>query len=313
MFNAEESRSFFDRLLIKRQLYRAGDIKHESTRTAVIASGGGMAGIFAAGVLYGLEQSDFSDVFDVAVGVSSGAASLAYFITRQAVTGRSIYTEDLAGNKFIKFQKGMPAVDVDYLEDIFRTKKPLDVSTLVQSRTHLYVTVTDVETCEPVLLSAKKSGDVISAVRASMAMPVRYNVRTPVSINGRLYMDGAISAPVPFAQLLDVYDPTDILIVLNRPLDKIKSPPGFLKRRILKQYLSKLPLRLRTLCLENHLVYNSSIDRVVNRDRAHLRVGIISPDMEIDGLTTDASKLRLYFAHGIEQVGKILSGSKTLE
>ena len=60
-------------------------------KTAVIDMGGGMRGIYAAGVLDRCMEEDIR--FDVCIGVSAGSANLASYLSRQAGRNYVFYTQ----------------------------------------------------------------------------------------------------------------------------------------------------------------------------------------------------------------------------
>ena len=63
-------------LLWKRKLLAEGNPDHATIRTALLVMGGGMRGVYGAGVVTGLEKAGFHDVFDLTAGVSAGAADI---------------------------------------------------------------------------------------------------------------------------------------------------------------------------------------------------------------------------------------------
>ena len=60
-------------------------------KTAVIDMGGGMRGIYAAGVLDRCMEEDIR--FDVCIGVSAGSANLASYLSHQAGRNYVFYTQ----------------------------------------------------------------------------------------------------------------------------------------------------------------------------------------------------------------------------
>ena len=65
------------RMRDKLQLIQAGDCRRADSRLVILACGGGLRGAFGGGVLVGLSQLGFREIFDIAVGVSAGAANIA--------------------------------------------------------------------------------------------------------------------------------------------------------------------------------------------------------------------------------------------
>lgn len=211
---AKEDSQLIQNLLLKRELLQVGSNEHERIRTALVILGGGMKGVNGAGSAIAFHLLGLGDVFDVVVGISTGAGIGAYFLggLEQALLGTSIYYEELPP-RFIKYSR-RPIADVDFVEAVLRGgKKKLDVGAITRARSGFFVGVTDVEDGSSVLLDAKRAKpDIITALKASMAMLGLYN--KPVEVNGRRYIDSG-SYWFPIREIVNKFVPTDILVLPN--------------------------------------------------------------------------------------------------
>jgi NTE family protein len=84
----------------------------------------------------------------------------------------------------------------------------------------LVVIATDFWTAEEVVI---ENGDVATAVRASMALPGAF---TPVSLNGRVLVDGDLVNRVPYDHLKDRCDVTIAVDVSGERLSDVGHVPG---------------------------------------------------------------------------------------
>ncbi|MCH7604733.1 patatin-like phospholipase family protein [Patescibacteria group bacterium] len=219
--------------LIKKRAYLVNnDARHVHYKTALIINGGIMWGAYAAGALAGLEKLGMTNVFDHIIGVSSGAAAGAYFLSKQTELGGSIYYEDLTGKRFINFLRVSKVMDLDYLEEIMRNEKKLNIENIKQHRTNFLVSVTNVRTGKTKLLSANQADDIISLLKASMTVPGMAN--SAVKVNGEEYVDGGVSSRIPMylEYALNVLGCTDILVIANIPRNLIASSGASLYKRL---------------------------------------------------------------------------------
>src|SRR3989344_37330 len=93
-------------LLLKNQLLRNDDKKHEDIRTALLILSGANLGAYGNGATIALHLLGLSDIFDIVVGVSTGAGIGGYFLAgeKQAFLSASIYYTEFSGTRFINYR-----------------------------------------------------------------------------------------------------------------------------------------------------------------------------------------------------------------
>lgn len=218
----EGSKEVLARLHEKKQLLAEGNPRHEEIRPALLVCSGVMRGVYGGGQVRALEEFGLSGVFDVAVGISTGAPTVGYFLANQAALGTTIYSEECTSAQFLsvsRFLRGKgPVMDTDYLSRVFRGEvscKRLAQEAIVQSRTDFFVGVTCGETGEGAFLDAKSvAPDVIEAIHASLVAPGIS--RGAVVLGGRVWIDGGISLAFPVRKIIANFKPTDLLVLANR-------------------------------------------------------------------------------------------------
>ncbi len=289
-------------LLSKKKLLAKGSSGHAKIKTALIIGGGGMRAAFSAGALRGFEKSGMADVFDIVIGVSAGSPICAYFLSGQTELGISIYLEELSKNKFINFARVSKIMDIDYLDSVFRSVKPLDQKHIRSSRSKFYVTVTDAKTGKGELLDMKdKKIDIIDAICASSALPIIYN-RT-ITIKGRQYCDGAIGNGIPIDFVLQK-GCTDILIILNNALGRKSNSAPFFEKIFSHFYMRKFSSDLRTATLARNQLYNRSLKTI--QGITNINIGILTPEeMPLKRMSKDRIKMRQVAKKAEKQVKKI--------
>jgi predicted patatin/cPLA2 family phospholipase len=170
-------------------------------KTALVAEGGGMRGIFGAGVLDAFHSAGF-DPFDMYVGVSAGACNLSSFIAGQFERNYRLYTNIMVRPDFIswkKFLSGGHFMDLDWFWDTFKQEDPMDLWAAVshiQNKTFLVV-CSVLATGQAVYLEPT-AGNWLDLLKASCALPVLY--RNSCDIDGQKLLDGGVIDPIPVAE-----------------------------------------------------------------------------------------------------------------
>ncbi len=223
---------------IKRRCQERKEGRKSNFKTALVLQGGGMRGVFGAGVCCALDELGYSEGFDEVYGVSAGALNGAYFISGAGAYGATIYYQDINNKNFINFFRLKKIVDIDFLMRVIEKVKPLNIEKFVSSSTVLNILLTEVGTGKTVLFNNKsKITDILSILKATAAIPFAYDI--PVKIQGASYLDGGVSCPIPITEAIDGKC-TDILVVLTRPRNyKPFLPKGIFNRHFIEPRIKK--------------------------------------------------------------------------
>ena len=185
-------------------------------RTGFVLEGGGMRGIYTAGVLD--ELMDWGLAPDGILGVSAGAIHGASFVSGQQ--GRNIrYTKKYCRNwRFMSLRSMLLTGDlvgrVFSYEELPYRLDPFDFDAFFRSPVRFYALATDVETGEAVCLEGKPDAHaLLEALRASSSMPL---VSTIVEWEGRRYLDGGTADSIPLKRFEDM-GYTRCLVVRTQP------------------------------------------------------------------------------------------------
>lgn len=193
-------------------------------KTGVIDVGGGLRGIYGAGVFDSLIHMGVS--FDVGIGVSAGSANVASFLAGQKGRNYSFYAvypfrkEYMSLGNFI-FKKSF--LDLDYIYSTISNsdgENPLNYGKVISNPADFFVVATNARTGRPEYFTKKDiSQDDYSVFKASSAIPV---VGHPYEVNGVPYFDGAISDPVPIKKAFE--EGCDrVVLILTKPRDTVRS------------------------------------------------------------------------------------------
>ena len=276
-------------------------------KTGIVVEGGGMRGIYGAGVLDVLLENDIKA--DGLIGVSAGAIHGCSFVSGQK--GRSIrynlkYSRDpryMSMRSLIR-TGDMFGIDFCYRE-LPETLDPFDNETFESSSTEYYVTCTDVETGQPVYHRCPSlRGDRIDWVRASASMPLASRI---VELDGKKLLDGGVADSIPVMAFRKMGFKKD-LVILTRPegYRKKQNPMLPLIRRAYREY----PEFVETAA-SRHLIYNRELDEISRLEREG-EILVIRPSRRIKISRTERRPERIeqMYRLGREDAMKAFSGIK---
>ena len=233
----------------------------EKMDLGLVLEGGAMRGLFTAGVLDVMMESDLT--FDGCVGVSAGAAfgcniksrqigrvlryNLDYCNDPRYCSIRSLLkTGDLFGAKFC-------------YDDLPNELDPFDNETYDSNPMAFYAVCTDVETGKAIYPRCDRaSKDTFTYIQASASMPF---VSRPVSIGGMTLLDGGIADPIPL-QFFQEKGYKRNVVVLTQPRDYVKSPVPSSVRMLLLRYPKVADTMLR-----RHLIYKDEQELAAEAER----------------------------------------------
>ena len=225
--------------------------------TGLVLEGGGMRGLYTAGVLESF--SDMNIMFDYVIGVSAGACHGLSFITGQRGRNFRINTEYLNDKRYLSFSnfiKTKSMFGMDFLfGEIPNNLDVFDFEAFMSSPCRHITGVTDAETGKPVYFEKADMDRNYTLLRASTSIPCFSPV---VDLKGGKYYDGGTTDPIPYGRALE--DGCDkVVVVLTRDRNYIKPPEKF--RVIYKRLLKKYPKMIEVLD-RRHIVYNESLSEL---------------------------------------------------
>ena len=205
-------------------------------KIGLVLEGGGMRGLFSAGVLDALLELKELSVNGI-VGVSSGALFGVNYVSKQkerAVRYNKKYADDKRYMGLHSWITTGSAVNKDFA--FYELPYKLDVfdnETFKKAKTDFYVVMTNVESGKPEYVLIEDAFAQMEYLRATSALPFASKI---IEINGKKYLDGGISdsIPIDFCESLG-YD--KIIAVLTRPEGTYKEDKlGFLYKLVYRKY-----------------------------------------------------------------------------
>lgn len=273
-------------------------------RKALVVEGGGMRGIFAAGVLDGFHEQNF-DPFDLYVGVSAGACNLASFVCDQPGRNHRNLVGPMASKRFLNFSRyarGGHYMDLDWLWDMMKAQDPLDLDAArrrLEEREFLVV-CTSAVTGEASYFG-QDDGDWYDLIKASSALPGVY--RRSVTIQGVGHYDGGLSDAIPVREAYR-RGARSIVVVRSRAKGYVKKVSA--ESKMLRHYFRKNQILLDAV-KRRESVYSESLAFIRNPPADAKIIELAPTDFQKVGrLTQDKKALEHDYQMGL-RIGRIFA------
>lgn len=273
-------------------------------KTGIVDVGGGLRGVYAAGIFDYCLENDI--LFDLCIGVSAGSANVTSYMAGQKKRNYLFYTEYPFRKEYMSIQnfvRKKSYIDMDYLYGTLSNsdgENPLDYQKIKQSSSDLLVVATDAQTGKAVYFDKDNlKQDDYDILKASSSISF---VCRPYEIDGVLYYDGALGDPVPVEKAFQC-GCDRVVVILSKPRDTIRTPKkdNILASGIAKKHpLAAQQLRKRA----EH--YNEGV-RKSKEYEAMGKVLIIAPSdtCGVDTLTKDKEALKRFYEMGYKDAEAI--------
>lgn len=273
--------------------------------TGVIDVGGGMRGIYAAGILDYCMLHQIH--FDCCVGVSAGSANMASYLAGQQGRNYRYYQEYALRKEYMGMGNLLHTgsyIDLNYIYGTLSNSSgeyPLDFDVLMKNPAKLFVVATQADTGQACYFTKKDlRQDDYRIFMASSCVP---GVNQPFMLDGVKYFDGALSDPVPLETVFAAGCDRAVLI-LTKPVG-IPRKPG--KDRLLARVIQgKYPVAAKQLRMRAER-YNQAV-QIAKTYEKDGRMLILSPDdiSGVDTLKRDPSALQRLYRKGLQDGERIL-------
>ena len=263
----------------------------------LVLEGGGMRGVFTAGVLdFFLEENFF---VDKVIGVSAGAVEAVNFVSRQEKRGYRVIATYARDKRYMSFRSLLLTGDLFNkkfcYERIPDELDPFDYATFRGSPMRTYATATNVLTGEASYLELSDLRLDMEKLRASGSLPLVSNL---VKIDGIPFLDGGIADSIPFRAMLEM-GCSKCVVVLTRDASYRKTPNRLMP--LIRLKYRKYP-RFVAACENRFRVYNETLDALKEAE-ARGEAFIIRPQkkVEVGRLEKDARKLEALYDEGFDE------------
>ena len=228
----------------------------------LVLEGGGMRGIFTAGVLdFFLENNiEFSDCF----AVSAGACHACSYLSKQHKRAYNISIDYLKDKNYCSIYSLLTTGNLFGTKMVY-DKIPnemnlYDYNEYLKSKTRFFVVITNCNTGKAEYKLIEDMRNSMDIIRASSSLPLLSKI---VYIKGEEYLDGGISDSIPIRESIKRGNPQNV-VVLTQNREYRKQPNNLMS--LLKMKYKKYPELINSL--ENrHVVYNQTLDYIYEEEK----------------------------------------------
>ena len=277
-------------------------------KTGLVLEGGGMRGVYTTGALDCFQDNGLT--FDYVIGVSAGACHATSYLSGQRGRSFQINVEYSQDKRYISLGNYLRTKSVFGMDFIFHEIPdrllPFDYEAMSKNPTEFVVGVTDVLTGQPFYFTNPKTDMVNTVVAASSAIPI---FSPMVEIEGKQYLDGGTTDPIPVKKALE--DGCDrVVIILTRPRGYQKQPEGF--RKIYRRKFKKYPAMVEALD-RRHEIYNDTLKFIetLEKEGRAIVLAQTSP-IPIGRFEKDPAKLRALYELGMKDAANRLDEIRAL-
>lgn len=268
-------------------------------QAGLVLEGGGMKGVYTAGVLDFLLEKDI--MFSSIYGVSAGACHMCSYVSRQKGRARDVSLDYLDSKRYCSVESFLTTGDLFNVQMCYHTipdyLQPFDNETYMQYPGKVYSVVTNIRTGKPEYLRVRDCSKDIDMIRASASLPL---VSRNVKIGNKLYLDGGISDSIPLKKsILDGNRKN--LVVLTKEVGYVKKPAGAGQLALIKARYLKYPEVYRRMA-RRHTEYNQQmqyLERQVKSGQAF----VIRPKYasEVGRIEKDKDKMLALYQQGYDE------------
>ncbi|MFE8702020.1 patatin family protein [Cytobacillus sp. FJAT-54145] len=278
-----------------------------SNQTGLVLEGGGMRGVYTAGVLeYFLEKEIF---FPYVIGVSAGACNAASYLSKQKGRNKTVNIDYIKDRRYLSWNnyfKRRELFGMDFIFDEIPHKLvPYDYHAFYSNPTEFVIGTTDCLTGEPIYFGKKDyEKDVLTVLKASSSLPF---VASEIKFKDRILLDGGISDSIPIKKAeKDGFKKN--IVILTRNVGYTKQPSKF--HFFVKKKYPHYP-KLQEAMINRYQKYNDTIS-YLEREEQKGNVMIIRPQhpVEVGRMERNPIKLERLYQQGYQDAqnlkGKLL-------
>lgn len=270
-------------------------------KIGLILEGGGMRGIYTAGVLDFFIEKNIK--VDITIGVSAGSCHASSYLSKQYKRAYNATVDYINDKRYLSFSNLIKTGSIFGMDFMFN-KIPnelniYDYDTFSKSKSKFVVVATNCETGSPEYFELKDLKKEIIYMQASCSIPMFANI---VEIDDFKLVDGGVSDSIPIEYALNQGYKKNI-VVLTRDITYKKNKQKFLS--IVNRKYKKYPNLIKAI--ENrHLNYNKSLN-LVNQLEKDGDVLVIRPKkpVNVSQIEKNAKKLTSLYEEGYDDAKEL--------
>ena len=271
----------------------------------IIDVGGGLRGIYGAGVLDRCMEEGVR--FDCCIGVSAGAANMSSYVAGQHGRNKPFYQDYSFRKEYMSvgnLVRRHSYLDLEYVYGALSNaggENPLDYPAMVENPAELVIVAAEARTGNPVYFTKEDlRQDDYRPLMASCCIPV---IDRPYVIEGVPYDDGGLADPMPLEKALAM-GCDRVAVILTKPIAPEQT--GSRDKKLAKLLRHRYPAAARGLALRAER-YNKTVRQALKLEQAG-RCCVLAPDSTegVATLTKVKVSLEKMYRKGWQDAGKLI-------
>lgn len=254
----------------------------------LVLEGGGMRGVYTAGVLECFMEHDL--YFPYVIGVSAGACMAASYLSRQKGRNKKVNIELVSDHRYLSFRNFISKRELfgmDFLfDEIPQRIVPFDFDTFLGGSEQFIVVTTDCDTGTAAYYSKHEHGEhMLEIIRASSSLPF---ISRSVEYNGKFHLDGGIIDPIPLKKAQQDGNQKNVIVMTKSENYKMK------RRRLssLIKYMYRRHPKIAALLQERYRLYNETLS-YIESEKSKGNLFIIQPSSHVAVRRIERNQSRL--------------------
>jgi len=270
--------------------------ENQMIKGGLVLEGGGMRGIYTAGVLdFFIEQKLF---FSDCYGVSAGACHLCSYLSGQKGRAYRVFVNYLKDKEYCSLRSLITTGDLFGAKMCYDTipnkLDPYDYEAFTAYPGRAYAVVTNIMTGKAEYKPLREMHRDIIAVRASASLPL---VSNNVYIDGIPYLDGGIADSIPIIRSLRDGNKKNV-IIMTKEVGYRRKPTSNMEAIRIRYH--KYPALVRNMA-RRHIAYNKTLDFIEDHEKkGHIFVIRPKVNPNVGRLEKDETKLKALYETGYE-------------
>mgnify|MGYP000850266189 FL=1 len=216
----------------------------------LVLEGGGMRGIYTAGVLEYFLEKEIEIPYVIAV--SAGACNATAYVAKQKKRNFTVLTKYIKDPRYLSLRnliKKGGIFDFDFvIDELAYHLEPLNIEAFFASKTRFVTGATDVKTGETVYCEKEEYEEGFAFLRASCSQPFLSKI---VDYKGKKLLDGGITDPIPIRKSIEDGNDKNIIVLTRQK--------GYQKKR---EYTYRMCKRL-------YGEYPELVEQLMTRDKQY--------------------------------------------
>lgn len=268
----------------------------EMVKAGLVLEGGGMRGVYTAGVLDFFIDQDlyFSDIY----GVSAGACHMCSYVSQQRERAYRVNVDYLEDKNYCSMYSLLKTGNLFGAEMCYdkipNELDPYDYEAFGRYKGNAYAVVTNIETGKAEYIRMEDMHKDIIAIQASASLPL---VSKNVYINGVPYLDGGVADAIPIMKSLQDGNKKNVVIMTKEVGYRRKPSSNMMAIRLRYRKYPELVKDME----RRHIVYNKTLDFLEEHEKkGHIFVIRPKEDCGVGRIEKDKDKLRTLYQMGYD-------------